>query len=159
PVGTIESRLTRARARLRAALANRGFTASALLTTALAGELARPPAALAASTLGAALRVAAGRAADIPRAGLAEEVLGDMGMNKLKAVVAAVLLTVSVFGAGLLGWRAQARPDGPHNQAATPQADKRLTSRVKSREHEAASQRVQVRFAAPVGARLQVRDL
>jgi RNA polymerase sigma factor (sigma-70 family) len=114
PEGTVASRLSWARQRLRSRLGRRGLTLSAAgLTLGLPAAAARAgvPAGLVALTLRAALALRAGKAA-VP-AGvsssvirLTEGVLQAMCATKLKMAVA-VLLVVSMLsgGAGLLAYR------------------------------------------------------
>jgi cobalt-zinc-cadmium efflux system membrane fusion protein len=112
PVGTVESRLTRARARLRAALARRGlaFPASGL---ALAVTEETALAARVAGTSRAALRFAAGQSSGGAAAtGLAKGVLQAMFLTRLKVVAAlAVVGMIVAAGAGLVaGLGADGRP-------------------------------------------------
>jgi RNA polymerase sigma factor (sigma-70 family) len=117
-VGTVESRLTRARARLRAALARRGLAppaclpvgvlAAGLFSPRVAGALARAAAAFA---TGATVPAESVRAA-----ALAEVLVRGMIMTRFK-VVAALALTAGLlgFGTALVGPRA---PGGPAPAAA-----------------------------------------
>ncbi len=100
PPGTISSRLTRARERLRVGLTRRGL-APAVLAGAMASE-SPVPAALVESALSAALLFTAGAAAEgVPSAlavHLAEGVLRAMTLTKLR--IAALLLAVCLLSAG-----------------------------------------------------------
>jgi hypothetical protein len=109
PVGTVESRLARARCRLAAALARRGVAAAAGLLAAAV------PAGLATSTATAAARVAAGdlaAAGVVPArvAALTEGALRALTITKLKTVAGA-LLAVALAGtwAGLFAFQAAGR--------------------------------------------------
>jgi cobalt-zinc-cadmium efflux system membrane fusion protein len=113
PVRTVETRLARARQRLRSALARRGFTAHAGLLAAglelALGQAAAPatPAALVSATARAAVVFIAGPTAGgsvvAPAAGLAREVLKGMFLSKLKAAAILVMaLAITVTGAGLV---------------------------------------------------------
>ena len=105
PAGTVSSRLTRARERLRDRLARRGLAPSVgTLAAALAGDsLAAPPAPLLGSTLNAALSFAAGMAdgslLSAPPAALARGVLRSMFLTKLK-VASFLLLAAGLLVAG-----------------------------------------------------------
>jgi RNA polymerase sigma factor (sigma-70 family) len=133
PVGTVESRLSRARERLRAGLVRRGVTPAAGLLAAPANPGAASafvPAALAASTARAATLATAGQAAaagliSAEVATLTEGALRIMFMTQLKAAAAAVLLTVAVAGTGtgVLTYRAaMAGQPGPGTRPAPPAA-------------------------------------
>ena len=130
PVGTVESRLTRARERLRAGLARRGVTPAAGLLAAPVDPGAASafvPAALAASTARAATLTTAGQAVaagliSAEVATLTEGALRFMFMTKLKAAAAAVLLAAAVAGTGtgVLTYRtAAAGQPGPAGAPAT----------------------------------------
>jgi RNA polymerase sigma factor (sigma-70 family) len=122
PVGTVESRLTRARERLRIGLSRRGVAPSASLLAALPGPHAGPafvPAALVSSAARAATLVAAG---DLAATGLlssqvvslTEGVLRAMVLTKLKAA-AVVLLAAALAGTGtgVLAYHAATDQPGP----------------------------------------------
>jgi len=121
PIGTVATRLTRARARLRALLEQRGW---AVTSTALAGLLAAPAPAMSAEFVRATLRAALAHAAGQTAGGilsegavaLSEGVLRVMWYSKLKTV-ATVVLALILAGTGIgLGVRqtwAQGGPDGP----------------------------------------------
>jgi RNA polymerase sigma factor (sigma-70 family) len=103
--GTLSWRVTRARQRLRKQLTRRGIQLSALLgalSLAQVGSRAAVPAALARSTIGLGLSVAAGEpAAAIPShvAALAAGVTRAMFLTKTK-IAAALLLAAGLFAAG-----------------------------------------------------------
>jgi RNA polymerase sigma factor (sigma-70 family) len=113
-VGTVESRLARARQRLRAALERRGHEAPAALP-----GVAAPPG-LVSATAGAAVAFAAGRA--VPGAGaaaaLAEEILGEMVMGKLKGL-GALALAACLLGLGAF-WLGQGGRVPQQHAAAAP---------------------------------------
>jgi RNA polymerase sigma factor (sigma-70 family) len=105
PVGTVESRLHRARKRLRERLARRGLAPAP--TAALAGPagLARPPAvpeALSASTVAAAARAAA-----VPAGvtALIEGVIADMAWKTLTTSALAVCAVTVACGLGIVAAR------------------------------------------------------
>jgi RNA polymerase sigma factor (sigma-70 family) len=127
PLGTVLSRLARARERLRARLTRRGLTLSAgALTAGLVGEaLAAPvPPGIVGALARAAPLVAAGRA---PAAGLvsanaallAGGVLKNMAVNKLK-VLLAVVLALGLLGTGTAVLAR--RPNSGPQPAPGPQA-------------------------------------
>jgi RNA polymerase sigma factor (sigma-70 family) len=106
PKGTVLSRLSRARERLRHCLERRGVSLTTTALTALLAENARAavPGALFDTTLNSALLFAAGQAAvagtsSASAVAAAEGVLKTMFFAKLKIVVA-VLLLVAVAGSG-----------------------------------------------------------
>jgi RNA polymerase sigma factor (sigma-70 family) len=136
PVGTVESRLSRARQRLRDSLSRRGVAPTAGLFATLPGPgEASPfvPATLAASTAEAATLMTASQAVaagliSAQAAALTEGVLKAMWMTKLK-VTAAVVLAVALTGtgAGVLTYRAAAAGEpspapGGRNAAAAEAA-------------------------------------
>jgi RNA polymerase sigma factor (sigma-70 family) len=102
PAGTVSSRLTRARERLRGRLARRGVAPAALTFAALSADpLAAPAAALVDSTLPAALLYAAGWP-DVPLpprpTALANGVIRTMTLAKLKLV--GLFITAGLLAAG-----------------------------------------------------------
>ena len=120
PKGTVLSRLSRGRERLRARLTRRGvaLTATALaLTLSQNAASATVPAALVPSTVGAAIPFAAGKAAAelVPAhvAALTEGALKAMTLIKLK--VASAVLALAVLGTGI-AWAA----GGGGGDAPTP---------------------------------------
>jgi RNA polymerase sigma factor (sigma-70 family) len=131
PVGTVRSRLSRARDLLLRRLLRRGVTAAALAVLLGRPALAAVPAALAALTARVALPFALGQAlpAGAVSAGVltfAEGALRTMTMNKLKMVVFLLVLGVSVTGAGVLSGRPlperEPPPGTPGENTALPPA-------------------------------------
>jgi RNA polymerase sigma factor (sigma-70 family) len=125
PPGTVLSRLSRARERLRRRLLRRGVCLSAALIAAVvtANAQAAPVTAdLAASTSKAALGFAAGRAAatvvSARAAALTEGVIRAMFMSKLKLAVGAVVVALGLAGLGT-GFV------GDHLTAAPPPAEQK----------------------------------
>jgi RNA polymerase sigma factor (sigma-70 family) len=121
PVGTVKSRLSRARAQLRSRLDRRGLSPSAgLLAATLASEATSAmPAELLGSTLGAAMRFAAGQsiaAGSVSAAvvGLVNGTMRSMSMSTLKLVAAALTAALVVAtGAGVFAYQAPGdRPAG-----------------------------------------------
>ena len=132
PPGTISSRLTRARERLRHRLMRRGFAPSALPLAALGGDtLALPvPNSLVEAVLRTApsFSIASSPAGPPSRpAGIAEGVVRAMFAQKLKlipALLAASLLVVGVVLAGSSGKRDN-RPTLPEQRLVNPAADEK----------------------------------
>jgi zinc protease len=123
PVGTVKSRLSRGRERLRSRLARRGLAPSAgLLAATLAPETASAvPAELIRLTIGAATSLAAGKAvtAGVSSAGVAALVKGvirSMALSQLKFAAAGALAAVLAV--------AGARAIVPQAPAQTPRADR-----------------------------------
>ena len=121
PEGTVLSRLSRARERLRRRLTRRGVCLSAGLLAALVaakGQAAEVTAGLVGTTSKAALAIAAGKAvavaASARAAALTEGVLRAMFVSKL-TVAMGIVLTVGLFaiGAGLIGDVLLAEPPRP----------------------------------------------
>ena len=132
PKGTVLSRLSRGRDRLRARLTRRGvaLTATALaLTLSQNAASATVPAALVPSTVGAAIPFAAGKAAAelVPAhvAALTEGALKAMTLIKLK--VASAVLALAVLGTGIAWAAGGGGGDAPDRVeapvAAVPPAD------------------------------------
>jgi RNA polymerase sigma factor (sigma-70 family) len=133
PKGTILSRLSRARERLRGRLVRRGLGLSAgLIATMLSQSAASAalPTSLAGSTIKAAITFAGGTAAagmiSAKAAALAKGVLKTMIMTQLK-MAASVVLTAALLGGGLLSYQTFARDlddsrktDKPNTVAAGP---------------------------------------
>jgi RNA polymerase sigma factor (sigma-70 family) len=122
PKGTVQSRLSRARERLRGRLVRRGVDLTgAALAVALAGNAtSAAPAALITDTVRRGLIFAAGPAAQAGSAGvLAEGELHIMFMTKVKMAVL-VLLASGVLGSGaaLLGHRTPAGAPAPEQPKA-----------------------------------------
>jgi RNA polymerase sigma factor (sigma-70 family) len=113
PKGTVASRVSRACERLRDRLQRRGVTLTTTALTALVAEnaTAAVPVALFDTTLTSALLFAAGPTAAAgtlasPAATLAEGVLKNMFLAKLKTTVAVLLLVAAAgSGAGMLAYR------------------------------------------------------
>jgi RNA polymerase sigma factor (sigma-70 family) len=109
PVGTVKSRLGRARDRLRSRMTRRGLVPGAgILIAPQPFEVMRLPASLTQATTSAALGIGAGRPATIhlvaaPVAGLVRGALRTMFWTRLKIAVAAAM--VAVLGWGIIGHR------------------------------------------------------
>ncbi len=114
PVGSVKSRLSRARELLRTRLTRRGITLSAgLLTTALAANKASASPALADATIrGAALYAAgdavAGGLISARAVGLSYGVMRTMLLTKAKILAALALTLAMLSGAGGLAYRSLA---------------------------------------------------
>jgi RNA polymerase sigma factor (sigma-70 family) len=137
PVGTVKSRLARARETLRRRLTRRGITLPGAAVAAVLAEKADDdvPSLLVASTLQTTLLLASGQAAtaSVPAVALAEGVLNTMFATTLK-IATALLVTAGLLalGAGvlsrpLLAQRTGAPPApapagdaGPKDQASKP---------------------------------------
>jgi RNA polymerase sigma-70 factor (ECF subfamily) len=128
PEGTVASRLSWARGRLRSRLARRGLAPSAgLVGAVLAGEApAGVPPMLVACTTEAATLVAAGKAVAgaIPAgaAALTEGVLRAMFVTRLR-IAAAVLVGVVLAGAGAVVATSGLRAEDPGAEARPPAAE------------------------------------
>ncbi len=112
--GTVESRLARARRRLRAALARRGFGAPAAVPAGLG--VVTP--ALVSSTARAAVLFAAGGVEITPAAALAQDFLRGMVMRKVEGAVAVLVLLVS--SGACLTWMGPGGPQGARAVARAP---------------------------------------
>ncbi len=124
PVGTVKSRLARARELLRARLTRRGVTLSAgLFSGSLGQALAAVPRPLARHTVQAALRSAEAGLASPTAVALAEGALRTMSLARPKMVVAFLLLAgLTALGLGAFTGQAEAqrhdpRPADPPAQA------------------------------------------
>jgi RNA polymerase sigma factor (sigma-70 family) len=131
PVGTVLSRLARARQRLRDRLTRRGVTLTAgALAAALAGEAAAAPGTLVRAAVRAAALAAAGKslagAVSPEAAALVEGVVRAMLLTKVKAA-AAVVLGVALLGGGggMLTYRTVAGEPGAAPQESAPPAQDR----------------------------------
>jgi RNA polymerase sigma factor (sigma-70 family) len=113
PVGTVKSRLARARALLRTRLARRGVALSGGLLGAVLDEhaAAAVPPALAAAAVRTTVRAAAGEAV-APAASLAEGVLKAMFVTRLK-IATAVLLALGTLLVAAGVWAHQPRARHP----------------------------------------------
>jgi RNA polymerase sigma factor (sigma-70 family) len=145
PLGTVKTRLTKARELLCTQLARRGLTLStALLVTTLsqnAASIGMPPA-LVSSIVQAAVKIAAGSAAaaglmSTRVAFLTQGALNAMFMTKLKFVAAVVLaISVAGTGAGVLSYSTRAAaPTGPmpeHQPPPVAKADERFLNRLEA---------------------------
>jgi RNA polymerase sigma factor (sigma-70 family) len=111
PVGTLKSRLTRAREMLRSRLTRRGVTASeGVMATALAANPATARAGLVDATIRAATRFAVGengvsKLASARAIALSQGVLRTMMLTKVK-IAGALVLAVTMLGGGGAGWLA-----------------------------------------------------
>jgi RNA polymerase sigma factor (sigma-70 family) len=125
PVGTVESRLARGRARLRARLNDRGLapTVGAVAAALGAGRVdAAVPPALARATVRAALRISMGQAAGAEVVSatiltLVESVSRTMSMSMMK-MAGAVVLAVGLAATGAGVWASQ---KAGTSEAGTPQ--------------------------------------
>jgi protocatechuate 3,4-dioxygenase beta subunit len=124
PVGTLRSRLARARDKLRRGLTRRGFAlpaavlATALGTKSASASISSP---LCDATTKAAIQFAAGQAASPLAASLAREVLRVMLIHKLRFIFVTVLaLAAFAAGAGFLT-RSMAMKDEPQKSPAASQ--------------------------------------
>jgi RNA polymerase sigma factor (sigma-70 family) len=127
PVGTVRSRLARARERLRERLTRRGFAPAVLLPSQWPG-FSPLPEPLRRATLHAALKVAAGQAAvtagavSATVASLTEGVLSTMFLTKLKWVAAIVVATGGVLTTAGVAVLARQDPPRPAPEAPAPAA-------------------------------------
>jgi HlyD family secretion protein len=118
PPGTVSSRLTRARERLRARLTRRGFAPAALVLAALTGDALAAP--VPDAVVEAVIRAAPPFAARLQGApptrstALAEGVVRAMFANKLKLVPALLVIGLLAVGAVLAG----SDPDRDNRRAA-----------------------------------------
>jgi hypothetical protein len=136
PIGTILSRLARARGRLRTRLARRDLAlSSALLTAALAGQAAAAtiPSSLVGSTMKAVLhgtfnRAVAAGAISAQAAALTQRVLCAMWMDQIKKMTAVAVLAAAVLGGGgMFTYRTLAvGPADTPTQTARPAVAERL---------------------------------
>jgi RNA polymerase sigma-70 factor (ECF subfamily) len=139
PEGTVASRLSWARGRLRSRLARRGLAPSAgLVAAVLAGEApAGVPPTLAACTTEAATLVAAGKAVAgaIPAgaAALTEGVLRAMFVTRLR-IAAAVVVGLVLAGAGAVVATAGLRAEDPRAKARQPAAEAEAVGQVAADE-------------------------
>jgi RNA polymerase sigma factor (sigma-70 family) len=139
PVGTVESRLARARDRLRTALVQRGFTVPAALIAAWSFDALaeRAPAALvAAAVRGAAASITQPAAVSTEAALLAEGVLRTMLLTRFRNIATLVVVVLALAGVGWYGARAGTQTDEPTPQAKEEKATQRLQKLKKTAELE-----------------------
>ncbi|SIO58697.1 RNA polymerase sigma factor, sigma-70 family [Singulisphaera sp. GP187] len=131
PVGTVRSRMARARRLLRDRLTRKGVALSTgfLIGASRQTTAATIPRILSEETIQAAMRIAAGRAAltgvlSAPVAALMEGVLSAMGLTKMKTAVAVAIMAGFVM-TGVVALAVQAPDDTPGETvpAKPPQAD------------------------------------
>ncbi len=172
PIGTVRSRLSRARERLRGRLTRRGIAYSAgALSGALAGDISAAPSVLVGTTVKAAMRFATGRAAaDVASASILEltqGVLRSFLMTKLKsAMLVLTLFGASVTGAGVFAFHPDASGEprsgaGPRVGAriAADEPGEREEAEMKERLHKAldkASKEQLVHAALQIGSKEQL---
>jgi RNA polymerase sigma factor (sigma-70 family) len=141
PLGTVRSRLARARERLRGRLTRRGVVLSAgALTQALAGDASAAPRVLVDSTLRAAMSFAGGRAAaglvSASVDALTQGVLRSLFMTKLTTTVTLLTtLAAGATGAGVFAYQ----PDAPvaseaHSRQEMAPKNQRLIAFADERE-------------------------
>jgi hypothetical protein len=122
PVGTIESRLSRGRKRLRERLVHRGFAPASALAGGLAASV---PESLSAATVHNAANAAKVSAAI---ATLIEGVITEMAWTKLKTITLGLLVAALACGLGVAAERNRPRrPESP--KAAVDRARKPIASR------------------------------
>jgi RNA polymerase sigma factor (sigma-70 family) len=163
PVGTLKTRLAKARRLLGAQLARRGLAlGAALLATEALPLGAAPRAALVGATARAALLLATGKLADgcavsAQVIGLAEGVLRAMMVTKVKLATVALAVGLVLVGAGTASYQALAEAPGGEQKEAAPPAPKptpaemrvkrltkqisELTQELRQAEEEAARER------------------
>jgi RNA polymerase sigma factor (sigma-70 family) len=130
PVGTVKSRLTRARDLLRSRLTRRGVALSmAALGAALAANTATASAPLTSAVVRAALPFAAGGAVagggvSARAVALSQGVLRTMVLKKVTIAATLVLVVALVGGVGGLAYRSWAAAPGDAPKAVAPPADK-----------------------------------
>ncbi len=132
PIGTVRSRMARARGLLRARLTRRGLAYSAVLAAIESPRVVRAevPHALAHTTARSAIEIATGTVfgfASTSVATLMEEVLKAMFITQVKRIVAKALAASAIAtGAGMIAMGAlQPRPSGAQSAQAAQAADQR----------------------------------
>jgi RNA polymerase sigma factor (sigma-70 family) len=128
PEGSVASRLARARALLAKRLARRGvgFSGGSVAAVLSAGAASSAPPALVASTIRAASLLAAGQAAGIVSAKVAdltEGAVNAMFVTRIKSVLAVVLVVAALAGGAGLLFQAQAA-EPPKAKEGPPAAKK-----------------------------------
>jgi RNA polymerase sigma factor (sigma-70 family) len=140
PVGTVKTRLSQARRLLGERLARRGLAlATSLLVVEKPPLTAAPAGSLVAATVRAATGVAAGKVAaacavSAPVACLMEGVLRAMMVQKVKSVLAALVLALAAVGAGTVSyqaWAAESGPGEPRRSESPPTNDSPAEAKVK----------------------------
>lgn len=128
PVGTVKSRLSRAREKLRSRLIRRGIAPAAVAMSGGAASAA-PPAALMEASVKAAMQYAAGPAEVVAASAavinLTEGVLKAMFMNKLRMVAVTVMASLALAtGVGVVAQQAAGpAPQGEPNGARAEKGD------------------------------------
>jgi RNA polymerase sigma factor (sigma-70 family) len=120
PVGTVGSRLARARQKLRRRLLRRGVLSSMALAAVLSTRSSKAASSsqLCHTTFRAAVDTAARASVSSPAHSLAQEVLHTMVMHKLRHVsTAALIAAVLALGAGILSQSLPARERRPESQS------------------------------------------
>ena len=136
PIGTVHSRLSRARKRLREALVRRGYGPEVMM---MVSEAAPFPiaSALAKTTVAAAMRGADDAAVSLSVASLVEGTLRTMLMIKLRTAVHIVFaLGFLVTGAGLLAYQVEGslKPDAPAKQGPAQPLEKLARDQIPAYE-------------------------
>jgi RNA polymerase sigma factor (sigma-70 family) len=156
PVGTLKTRLARARRLLGKRLARRGLELSAGLLPAEAAL----PAVLVRTTVGAAALVAVGKvpagAVSVPVACLMEGVLRAMMVMKVKLAVVVLAAGLAVAGVGTASYRALAGSPAAADQGEQDQAPSKDTpaeARVKRLRKQLGELNVELRQAEEAAAR------
>jgi membrane fusion protein (multidrug efflux system) len=122
PVGTVRSRMAKARDRLRQRLLRRGVTPSVaiLVSTGRLETSAAVPAALASATVRTALALGAGAAGTVPAAAaaLSRTVIREMNLMKT-SMIATCLVSTALVGAAGMGYVAVAAQPRDQEKAVT----------------------------------------
>jgi hypothetical protein len=120
PIGTLESRLARARNRLRKRLTGRGLAPSAVAPILKGLALPRLPEALSLSTVGAATARGVVRATVLP---LVQGVLTDMAWIKVKTLTLGFGAIVLACGLGVAAERKYRSVDRPRHEVTAEESD------------------------------------
>ncbi len=127
PLGTVSTRLTRARALLRERLTRRGVVLSvAVLTTLLTEQAtAAVPTALVVDTVAAAVLVVGGAAGVVPApvAALTEGVIPTMFLTQMKTVTTLLVVATLVRSSGVLAYRSTAADPSDGRRLVAGSAD------------------------------------